>query len=84
MLSYPLYTCPPPVREGEGYSMRGACMSISSMKAEIDRSPLFSHVTARLWQCCLSFRNQFCDAVVNNRLLTWDQMVSASCRYCIG
>ena len=64
--------------------MRGACMSISSMKAEIDRSPLFSHVTARLWQRCLSFRNQFCDAVVNNRLLTWDQMVSASCRYCIG
>ena len=64
--------------------MRGACMSFSSMKAEIYRSPLFSHVTARLWQRCLSFRNQFCDAVVNNRLLTWDQMVSASCRYCIG
>ena len=60
--------------------MRGACMSFSSMKAEIDRSPLFSHVTARLWQRCLSFRNQFCDAVVNNRLLTWDQMVSAIMR----
>lgn len=59
--------------------MRGACMSFSSMKAEIDRSPLFSHVTTRLWQRCLSIRNQFCDAVVNSGLLTWEQMVSSHC-----
>ena len=24
LVSYPLYTCPPPVKGGEGYSMRGA------------------------------------------------------------
>lgn len=59
-------------------------MSFSSMMTELRRSPLYSHVTAGLWQRCLSIRNQFCDAVVANGLLSWDQMVEASCRYCIG
>lgn len=84
MLSSPLYTYPPPYREGEGRSIRGACMSFSMMMTDMHRSPLYSHVTAGLWQRCLSIRNQFCDAVVANDLLTWEQMLHASCRYCIG
>ncbi len=84
MLSTPLYTCPPPYREGEGYSMRGACMSYCSMMTDIHRQPLYSHVTAVMWRRCLSIRNQFCDAVVQSGMLTWEQMVSAACRYCVG
>ena len=64
--------------------MRGACMSFSSMLAEIHRQPLYRHATARLWRRCLSIRSQFCDAVVQSGLLTWEQMLSAACRYCVG
>ena len=64
--------------------MRGACMSFSSMLAEIGRQPLYRHATAVMWRRCLSIRNQFCDAVVASGLLTWEQMLSAACRYCVG
>ena len=64
--------------------MRGACMSFGSMLAEIHRQPLYRHVTAGLWRRCLSIRSQFCDAVVQSGLLTWEQMLSAACRYCVG
>lgn len=84
MLSSPLYTYPPPYREGEGRSIRGACMSFSMMMTDMHRSPLYNHVTSGLWKRCLSIRNQFCDAVVANGLLSWEQMLNASCRYCIG
>ena len=63
---------------------RGLSMSFRSMLAEIDRRPLYRHVTAVMWQRCLSIRSQFCDAVVQSGLLTWEQMVSAACRYCVG
>ena len=85
MLRSPLYTCPPPYREGEGCSIRGLnTVSFRQMLAEIHSSPLYRHVTAGLWQRNLSIRNQFCDAVVASGLLSWEQMVRASCRYCIG
>ncbi len=64
--------------------MRGACMSFRSILAEIHSRPLYRHVTARLWRRCLSIRSQFCDAVVASGLLTWEQMLSAACRYCVG
>lgn len=80
-----LKICPPPYGEGEGCYLRGLNrLSFRQMLAEIDRSPLYRHVTARLWQRCLSIRNQFCDAVVATGLLTWDQMLHSACRYCIG
>jgi hypothetical protein len=59
-------------------------MSFSSMLAEVHRQPLYCHVTAGLWRRCLSIRSQFCDAVVQSGLLTWEQMLSAACRYCVG
>ena len=59
-------------------------VSFRQMSAEIDSTPLYRHVTAGLWQRNMSIRNQFCDAVVASGLLSWDQMVSAACRYCIG
>lgn len=64
--------------------MRGACMSFRSILAEIHSRPLYRHVTAGLWRRCLSIRSQFCDAVVASGLLTWEQMLSAACRYCVG
>ena len=33
---------------------------------------------------CLSVGNQFCDAVVRAGYLSYEQMFSAACRYCIG
>ena len=42
------------------------------------------HPTERVWQRCLSIRNQFCEAVVRAGFLSWEQMVNAACRYCIG
>lgn len=55
-----------------------------AMQAEMDRSPLFSHVTSGLWKRCHSIRNQFCMAVVDNHLLTWDQMTHAASIYLVG
>ena len=42
------------------------------------------HPTEWLWRECQSIRSLFCEAVVKAGYLTWEQMVSASCRYCIG
>lgn len=85
MISYPLYISPPPFREGEGGWLRGANrVSFSQMLDELHNSPLHRHVTAGLWKRCLSIRNQFCDAVVASGMLSFNQMVDAACRYCIG
>ena len=59
------------------------------MKLKDILSPAFriskvSHPTAILWQRCLSIRSQFCEAVVSAGYLTWEQMVSAACRYRLG
>ena len=58
--------------------------SIATIQAEIRSSPFYSHPTSRLWQKSLSVSSQFCEAVVNAGFLTWDQMLSITCRYCLG
>lgn len=52
--------------------------------ATIRQQPLYRHPSAFLWQRCLSVRNQFCEAVVAAGYLSWEQMVNAACRYCVG
>ena len=52
--------------------------------ARIRATPLYKHPSAFMWQQCLSINNQFCDAVVGAGYLSYEQMFSASCRYCIG
>ena len=52
--------------------------------ARIRATPLYKHPSAFMWQQCLSINNQFCDAVVSAGYLSYEQMFSASCRYCIG
>ena len=42
------------------------------------------HPTEWLWRECQSIRSQFCEAVVKTGYLTWEQMVSAACRYRLG
>ena len=42
------------------------------------------HSTAWLWRECQSINSQFCEAVVKAGYLTWEQMVSAACRYRLG
>ena len=42
------------------------------------------HPTEWLWRECLSIKSQFCEAVVAAGYLTWEQMVSAACRYRLG
>ena len=42
------------------------------------------HPTEWLWRQCLSIRSQFCEAVVAAGDLSWEQMVSAACRYRLG
>ena len=42
------------------------------------------HPTEWLWRRCLSIRSQFCEAVVAAGYLSWEQMVSAACRYRLG
>ena len=42
------------------------------------------HPTEWLWRECQSIRSQFCEAVVKAGYLTWEQMVSAACRYRLG
>ena len=58
--------------------------SLRTERARLHASPLYSHPTARLWQKSLSIGSQFCEAVVGSGLLTWEQMVSAASRYCLG
>ena len=42
------------------------------------------HPTEWLWRECQSINSQFCEAVVKAEYLTWEQMVSAACRYRLG
>ena len=42
------------------------------------------HPTEWLWRRCQSIKSQFCEAVVRAGYLTWEQMVSAACRYRLG
>ena len=42
------------------------------------------HPTEWLWRQCLSIRSQFCETVVAAGYLSWEQMVSAACRYRLG
>ena len=42
------------------------------------------HPSEIFWQRCLSISSRFCGAVVSAGYLSWEQMVSASCRYCLG
>ena len=42
------------------------------------------HPSDYFWKRCLSIRSQFCEAVVKAGYLSWEQMVSAACRYRLG
>ena len=57
---------------------------LSDALASLLASPLYSHPTAYFWRKSLSISNQFCEAVVSSGILSWEQMLNASCRYCIG
>ena len=54
------------------------------MLRAVRQQPLYRHPSAYLWQNCLSINNQFCEAVTGAGYLTWEQMVNAACRYCVG
>lgn len=54
------------------------------MWLDIQGSPLYSHPTAMLWRNCLSINSQFCEAVVAAGYLSWEQMLHAASRYCLG
>ena len=58
--------------------------SVKAALAEIHRSPLYRHPSSYMWKNSLSINSQFCDAVVASGYLTFEQMVNASCRYCLG
>ena len=60
-----------------------AC-SIREMQERLHDTPLYRHPSAFLWQKSLAIDSQFCNAVVNAGYLTWEQMLNASCRYCVG
>ena len=42
------------------------------------------HPSEFFWRNCLSINSQFCEAVVSAGYLSWEQMVSAACRYRLG
>ena len=42
------------------------------------------HSTSIFWKRCLAINSQFCEAVVKAGYLSWEQMVSAACRYRLG
>ena len=58
--------------------------SFQSLWLDIQGSPLYSHPTAMLWRNCLSINSQFCEAVVAAGYLSWEQMLHAASRYCLG
>jgi hypothetical protein len=62
----------------------GISFSFKDELARIGSTPLRSHPSAFFWQKSLSIDNQFCNAVVRAGYLSWEQMLNASCRYCIG
>ena len=59
-------------------------ISMKETLARIRSTPLYRHPSAFMWQQCLSINNQFCEAVVRAGYLSYEQMFSAACRYCIG
>ena len=59
-------------------------ISFNKALIAIRQQPLYKHPSAFLWRKSLSIRNQFCEAVIHAGYLSWDQMVSAACRYCVG
>ena len=67
---------------GRGLTVRP--FSFQAALKQIHALPLYKHPSAYLWKRCLSIRNQFCEAVVRSGYLSWEQMVSAACRYCVG
>ena len=42
------------------------------------------HPSEYLWRQCQSINSQFCKAVVSAGYLSWEQMISATCRYRLG
>ncbi len=58
--------------------------SIKSALEALHHSPLYRHPSSFMWKNSLSINSQFCDAVVASGYLTFEQMVNASCRYCLG
>lgn len=56
--------------------------SFSSMRRQIRTAR--RHPTEMLWRRCLSIGSTFCESVVDAGLLSWEQMVSSACRYCLG
>ena len=64
--------------------MKPEPITIRAAQAAVRQQPLYRHPSAYLWERCLSIGNQFCDAVVRAGYLSWEQMVNAACRYCIG
>ena len=58
--------------------------SIKNALAALHRSPLYRHPSSYMWKRSLSVNSQFCDAVVASGFLTFEQMVDAACRYCLG
>ena len=56
--------------------------SFGSMRRQIRTAR--RHPTEMLWRQCLSIGSTFCESVVNAGLLSWEQMVSSACRYCLG
>jgi hypothetical protein len=58
--------------------------SFRSMLDDIHRSPLYRHPTSFLWRESLSVYSQFCKAVVETGMLTWEEMIHAASQYCIG
>jgi len=58
--------------------------SLKDVLAALHRSPLYRHPSSYMWKESLSINSQFCDAVVASGFLTFEQMVDAACRYCLG
>lgn len=56
--------------------------SFGSMRRQIRTAR--RHPTEMLWRRCLSIGSTFCESVVDAGLLSWEQMVSSACRYCLG
>lgn len=58
--------------------------SFKAALAAIHRFPLYRHPSSYMWKNSLSINSQFCDALVAAGFLTFEQMVDAACRYCLG
>ncbi len=58
--------------------------SFKALTQQIEQSRLYTHPSRYLWGKCLSCQSSFCDAVVKAGYLTWEQMLEATCDYCLG